>query len=352
MTDGYFKRVEAQTPTQFWINNVTREQAALAIENGAVGCTQNPAYTWKMMQDEKERPYVMSKLDAILAYEPDDNEALIKLQKELVKGVAEIFLPIYEKSGGKDGYVSIQGDPFDESTGNIIRCAKSNTCDLPNLTAKVPVTKDGLAAIRELAFDRVPVNTTEIMAIRQALDVADIYDEVCSKIDKPAHMYYSVITGIFDQYIKGYVEKNSIDISSDVVWHAGLAVAKKVYSLMKARKSGCKFIGGGARGLHHFTEMVGADCIVTINWNGTADKLIEQNSPVVQRFFMPIPYAVEDELLEKVDEFRRAYMINGITPDEYEEYGPVVLFRSSFEDAWKNALAEVKKRRAELTGKG
>lgn len=348
MADGYFKRVEAQTPTQFWINNVTREQAALAIENGAVGCTQNPSYTWKMMQDEKERPYVMAKLDAILAEEPDDNEALIKLQKELVRGVAEIFMPIYEKSGGKDGFVSIQGDPFDESTDNIIRCAKSNTSALPNLTAKVPATKDGLAAIRELALDRVPINATEIMAVRQAMDVADIYDEVCRKIDRPAHVYYSVITGIFDQYIKAYVEKEHIDISPDIVWHAGLAVAKKTYGLMKARRSECRFIGGGARGLHHFTEMVGADCIVTINWNGTADKLIEQDNPVVQRFFMPVPFSVEDELLEKVDEFRRAYMIHGITQDEYEDYGPVVLFRSSFEDAWKKALAEVSKRRAEL----
>ena len=45
----YFKRVQAKTRTQFWINNVTEEEAHLAIENGAVGCTQNPSYGYKML---------------------------------------------------------------------------------------------------------------------------------------------------------------------------------------------------------------------------------------------------------------------------------------------------------------
>lgn len=345
---AYFHRVHRQTPTRFWINNVTRRQAKQAIEAGAVGCTQNPSYVWKMMQDPEERPYVMEKLDAILREEPDDNEALIKLQRELVYAVAEIFMPVYEASKGRDGYVSIQGDPFDESAENIVRCGRFNTAGLPNLTAKVPATEDGLKAIRELAMERVPVNSTEIMALRQAMDVADIYDEVCDSVENPAPVFYSVITGIFDQYLKKYVEDNGIDVSPDSLWQAGLAVAKKAYWMMKERQSNCRFIGGGARGLHHFTEMVGADCIVTINWKGTADKLIEEDPPVVQRFFTPVPHSVEDELLENIDEFRRAYMLKGIEPSEYEDYGPVVLFRSSFESAWKNALAEVKARRAEL----
>ena len=45
-----------------------------------------------------------------------------------------------------------------------------------------------------------------------------------------------------------------------------------------------------------------------------------------------------DELTEKIDVYRKAYYINAIDPSEYEDYGPVVLFRSSFEEAWGNAL--------------
>jgi transaldolase len=290
----------------------------------------------------------MEKLAEILKDEPDDTQALVKLQRTLVEGIAQKFMPMYEASQGQCGYVSIQGDPFDETEESIAKYARFNTANLPNMTAKIPVVPGGIKAIKQLAPERVPINTTEIMTIRQALDIADIYDDVCAKIKDPAPMYYSVITGIFDQYLAKYVADKGIEIPSDYVWQAGLAVAKKTYAAVKERSSKIRFIGGGARGLHHFTEMVGADCVVTINWKGTADKLIEEDPAVVQRFASAIPRTVIDELSEKVDEFRRAYYIHGITEEEYEDYGPVVLFRSSFEEAWRNALAEIKKQRAEM----
>ena len=348
MNKTYFHRLHEQTPTRMWINNVTRKQAVQAIEAGATGCTQNPAYTWKMMQDPEERPYVMSLLDTILRDEPDDNTALIKLQRELVRGVAELFMPIYEKSQGVDGYVSIQGDPFNEKTSAILEYARYNTAPLPNMTAKIPVVEEALPAIRNLIREGVPINCTEIMAVSQALDVGRIYAEVSKEVKTSSPVFYSVITGIYDEYLHGYVKDNKIDISEDVLWQAGMAVAKKTYALIQQNQYKCRFIGGGARGLQHFTEMVGANAIVTINWKGTADKLLELNYPVVERFFMPVPYSVEDELLEKVDDFRRAYMINGLKPEEYEGFGPVVLFRSSFETAWNNALNEVGRRRLEM----
>ena len=257
-------------------------------------------------------------------------------------------MEVYEKSGGQDGYVSIQGDPFNETTDALIHYARYNTAPLPNMTAKIPVIKPAIPAIRTLIKERVPLNCTEIMAARQALDVAELYDEISASIDSPAPLFYSVITGIFDEYLKKYVSEHEIDISSDALWQAGIAVAKKIYWMIKEHNYKCRFIGGGARGLQHFTEMVGADCIVTINWVGTADKLIESNPPVVQRFFMPIPHSVEEELLTKVDEFRRAYLLSAISQEEYEDYGPVVLFRSSFERDWKKALAEIGERRKQI----
>ena len=94
--------------------------------------------------------------------------------------------------------------------------------------------------------------------------------------------------------------------------------------------------------MHHFTEMVGADANITINWQGTADKLIAENPMVVQRFFMPTPDRVVDELCTKLPDFRKAYFVEAIKPSEYEDFGPVVLFRSSFEDAWSKALDKIR----------
>lgn len=344
----YFHRVQEQTKTKFWINNVTRDEAKLAIDAGACGCTQNPAYTWKIMSDPAERVHVHDLLRPILAAEPDDNEALVCLQRELIGEIAKIFQPLYESSNGKAGYVSIQGDPFHEDAATIIRHARFNREAGPNIMAKIPVTVDGLEAIAVLAKERVPINATEVMAIRQAMDVCEVYRSSVKGMANPPPALYSHISGIFDEYLQNFVKANQINISRDALWQAGISVAKKCYHMTRERSYPVGFIGGGARGLHHFTEMIGADANITINWKGTADKLIEQNPPVVQNFLRPTPDSVTDELLEKLEDYRKAYMLNGIEPHEYEHFGPVVLFRSSFEKAWRSALEFVAEYRAEL----
>ncbi len=345
MKKSYFYRVTEQTPTRFWINNVTREEADTAIEAGAVGCTQNPSYVCKMLTHEQEQSYAYGKLDVILAEEPDDEQVQEILQQQLVGEVAKHFLPLYEQSNGRYGYVSVQGNPFREDVDNIVRNARMNREAGPNIMAKVPVTEDGLQAIEILIAEGVPINATEVMGVRQAMDVCDVYDRVTKGMASPPAVYYSHITGIYDEYLQNYVRERNIDISADALWQAGMVIAKKVHRLTKERGSAVGFIGGGARGLHHFTEMVGADCCITINWNGTADRLIGQDGPVIDRFHAPVSESVLDELLEKVGDFARGWMINGLQPHEYEEFGPVVLFRESFENNWSTARGLIAARR-------
>ena len=344
---SYFHRVTEQTQTRFWINNVTEEEAKIAIDAGAVGCTQNPSYVWKIF-NSPEKSNAIKILDSIIKLERDDNEVQIKLQKELVKKISEIFMPLYLESNGKQGFVSIQGDPFNEDLDSLLKYARFNREANKNIMAKIPVTKEGLEAIEILVSERVPINATEVMAVKQALDVCEIYQRVTKGLKNPAPLFFSHITGIYDEYLSKIVEKNKIDISDDILWQAGISIAKKIYWMVKEKRYEVGFIGGGARGLHHFTEMVGADCSVTINWKGTADLLIEQNPPVVQRFLRPTPDSVIDTLIEKVEDYRKGYFVNGLKPEEYESFGPVVLFRKSFEEAWDNMLKFIKNRRNEL----
>lgn len=336
---SYFHRVQEQTATRFWINNVTREEAAWSIEEGAVGCTQNPSYVWKMLTHEKEKQYAGRVLGEIMARKanatPDDIQT--ELQRELVAEIAKAFWPLYESSGGKEGFVSIQGNPFKEDTESIIRFAEFNYNAGKNIMCKIPVTEEGLKAIEYIAAKGIPINATEVMSVRQAVDVCEIYEKATKGMKNKAPIYFSHITGIFDEYLLKIVRERQIEISPDALWQAGMAVAKKIYQIVQDRRYPVGFVGGGARGLHHFTEMVGAQACVTINWKGTADKLLENNPPVVQRFFMPVPDLVVDELSAKLEDFKKAYDMNGIMPKEYEGFGPVVLFRQSFEAAWKNA---------------
>lgn len=343
--NNYFKRVQNLTQTRFWINNVTREEALLAIEAGAIGCTQNPAYTWKMMDHPKEQFYVKELLKDILKIESDDNMALVRLQRELVGNIAKSFLPMFESSNKQNGYISIQGDPFSEDAESIVKFARFHREAGPNIMAKVPATVEGLKVIAVLAKEGVPMNATECMTVRQVLDVCETYVQATKGMKEPAPLYFSLITGIYDEYLHKFVTANNVDINQDALWQAGMCIAKKVDALVKEHRYPCGFIGGGARGLHHFTEMVGADASITINWRGMADKLIELDGSVVCRFLQPTPYSVEDTLVEKLEDFRKAYFIHAIEPEEYEHFGPVVLFRNSFEKGWKNALEFIRSNR-------
>ena len=349
MKEGYFHRVTAQTPTIFWINNPTREEADLAIEQGALGCTNNPSYTWKMISHPTEGEYAKTVLEETLEETDDDNEAIAILQRKLVKPVQEKFLPIYEKMAGEHGYVSIQGDPIREHDPDvIIKEALENRKLGGNICCKIPTTAAGLAAMETLIAEDVPLNATEIMGVSQGISICEMYLQASQKTGKSPKLYLSHIAGIYDDHLRNCAERDTIEISPDLLCQGGLAATRKLHQIMQERNYPGTIVGGGARALYHFTEMVGLDACVTINWQGTADKLLEQNPPVVYRFFNPIPQKVIDELMEKLPDFKKGYLEDGLTVEEYEEFGPVELFRSSFVNAWQSVLDLLKERRAAM----
>ncbi|MGI6778438.1 MAG: transaldolase family protein [Acetivibrionales bacterium] len=340
---GYFKRVAEMTPTRLWINNVTVEQARKGIAAGAVGCTQNPSYVSKML---KADPALCNSLfDKWIEKTDDDTEALIQVQAEMVGMIAKEFLPLYESTQGKLGYVTIQGDPFRENTETIMRQADIARAYGPNIMIKIPVVPDGIKAISSLAGMGIPVCCTEVFALRQAIDICEAFLKATEGKPKPV-AYLAHIAGIYDEYLANYVQANNVDIKRDVLWHAGISIAKKVYEVVKERRYPVEFLSGGARGLHHFTEMVGAEASVTINWAGTGEELEAADPLVVQRFHMPTPFSVVDELLRKLPDYKKGYFADAIMPEEYESFGPVALFRSTFEKGWKQALKAISERRA------
>jgi len=180
----------------------------------------------------------------------------------------------------------------------------------------------------------VPLNATEVFGIKQAVVLFETYQKISQRYGKSPRLFVLHITGIYDDYLQTVVRRDQVEISPDVLWQAGLAVARKLYQIMEERHYPGTFIAGGARGLHHFTEMVGGKVCCTINWEGTADQLIELNPPVVYMLFNPLPQKVTDELMEKLPDFKRGYLEDGLDVDDFEDFGPVRLFRGMFEKSW------------------
>ena len=349
MNKPYFIRVTEQSPTMFWINNPTRKQADMALENGALGCTNNPSYTQKMIDHPDDSEYALKLLDEVIRECDDDWETAEIFQRKMVKPIAEKFMPLFEKSNGQHGYVSIQGDPINEDDADaVIRGARANRVVAPNICCKIPTTTSGLKAMETMVAEDIPINATEIFGVSQFISICETYKQVSEKVGKKPMFYMSHIAGIYDDHLRNYVKENDVQISPDVLHQAGLAVARKVYNMMIERNYPCVFIGGGARGLHHFTEMVGGKVCITINWEGTADKLIEQDPPVVYRIFNPVPQKVIDELMEKLPDFKSGYLDDGLEPEEYEEFGPVNYSGAASSRAGTECMELIKERRAAM----
>ena len=346
MQKGYFHRVNRLSPTRLWINNPTPREAEAAIEAGAISCTTNPTYGSKQLGHPETREETMRLIrEAVFVTEDDDRAADLVTQR-LVRRILERFDPLFAAKPGEKGFVSIQGNPFlDEDPDNIVSEARAYRRLGRNFIAKIPVTEAGLAAIERLVAEDTPIIATEVMGLPQTIAVCESYQRVAEKSGRHPPFYLTHITGIFDEYLNSVAREQGVDIPAEYLWQAGCIVARRQYQLLKERGYPGIMLGGGARDLHHFTEMVGGEVHVTINWQGTANRLIEEDPPVVWRMFTPAPPPVVEELLAKLPDFRRAYLEDGLAVDEFKGFGPVQHFRNSFLKGWcdlREAIAAVR----------
>jgi transaldolase len=225
-----------------------------------------------------------------------------------------------------------------------MRCVLDNRKLGPNYMAKIPVVAGGLEALETCVAENIPICATEVFAISQAIHVCDRYERAAEKTGNRPPFFVTHITGIFDEYLGKVAKRESIKIAPDVLAQAGCTIARKEYQLIKEKGHQTTMLGGGARGTYHFTEMVGGNIHVTINWS-TAQEIIDAGTPVVSRIDEETPQSVIDELCEKFIDFRRAYYEDGLTVDEFAGYGPVQLFRNAFLKGWYLLLAEIPSRR-------
>ena len=338
MSKGYFRRVHEQSPTRFWVNNPTLSQARLALDAGAINATTNPTYTAKMLKSEEMRPYIANLIKAAKAEAGDVNQCAAITQRGAVKLLLPLFEEMNAKAPTRMGFVSLQGDPTrEDDPKNIIDEALSDLELGKNIIAKIPTTRAGLEAMRFLAARTVPIIATEIMSVAQCIAACEAYRQSGGS----NAFFVTCIAGIFDDCLKIQAAEGKLDIEPDVLFQAGCALMRRQYRIMTQENLPGILLGGGARGLHHFTEFVGGACDITINWKGTADELMKLDGAVINRMDTRESEYVTDTLIAKSEVFRKAYLRDGLTVDEFENFPPVRLFRGQFEAGWAELIKEI-----------
>jgi transaldolase len=147
--------------------------------------------------------------------------------------------------------------------------------------------------------------------------------------------------------MQAIVERDGIAIDPAVLKQAGAIVARKQYRLIKQRGYRATMLGGGARGTHHFTDFVGGDMHITMNWSTIRD-LNARETDVVPRIDEEPPARVVEELSEKIPCWRQAYEDDGLAPEEFDDYPPLQRFRRAFVAGCENVHELIDRRRKQL----
>ncbi|GDY11722.1 hypothetical protein LBMAG53_06000 [Planctomycetota bacterium] len=346
--DTYFHRLNRQTATRLWINNPTPAEATWAIAQGAVSCTSNPTYVARMLKED--RVASLACIDQALRESSDDAVVADLVQGRLLQRIMAIFAAEYDREPGRRGFVSVQGDPrFDTDSDHIITEVKRHRQLGRNYLAKIPATAAGLAAIEFCISEDLPCIATEVFSLSQALTVAELHRACSAKYNKRPILYLTHISGIFDDCLMDYAKTNHIDLPADLLRQAGLIVAREQYRQITNRGyEGIVMLGGGARGTHHFTEVVGGTMHVTVNPN-TVEDLVKSNPPVVDRIHASVPASVVAELCRALPDLSIALVPGAQQPAEFEHYAPVKFFLAAFTKGWNALLAEIAARRAART---
>lgn len=161
------------------INRTMLREGTLArylTDLAVTGLTSNPTILGHAMAagsdyDESLRRWLESGVR-------DAEELVYAVALEDITAAADLFRPVYEESGGVDGFVSIEVPPglaydFDRS----IQVARTlqHQADRPNVMVKIPGTPTGLAAMEQLVAEGVAINITLLFSDTHYLRTADAY---------------------------------------------------------------------------------------------------------------------------------------------------------------------------------
>jgi transaldolase len=164
-----------------WMDSLSREMletgqlARLIEEDAVVGVTSNPTIFQKALATGE---WYDDELREHLSGDEAPKEIFLALAVEDIRRACELLRPAWERTGGVDGYVSIEVDPElahdrDASFEEAMRLHE--LVDRPNAYVKIPGTKAGLGAIEDCIAAGRSINVTLIFSLQRHAEVIDAY---------------------------------------------------------------------------------------------------------------------------------------------------------------------------------
>lgn len=164
-----------------WIDFIRRgmirsgELQQLIEQDGVSGVTSNPSIFEKAITESQDYDEAIRTL---IAEGKTADEIYLQLSIEDIQGVAGLLRPIYDRTTGGDGFVSLEVSPglANDTAGTIEEARRLwSLVERPNTMIKVPGTREGLPAIRQLTGEGLNINITLLFGLPRYREVADAY---------------------------------------------------------------------------------------------------------------------------------------------------------------------------------
>src|SRR5215207_1354066 len=342
------RQMTVEFPTEYWNDSCSEEELTYAISHGAVGATSNPTIVHNVLK--KEMHLWEDRIRAHIRENPTWSESEItwKLIEEMSIHGAGLLRPLYEQYKGKRGRLSIQTNPaFYRNAAAITEQAVHFNSLAPNMIVKIPVTKAGIKAIEEATYQGVSINATVSFTVPQAIAVADAVECGLKRRTTEAKSIATmspvctIMVGRTDDWMKVLAKRDEIDIDPSYLDWAGIACMKKAYEIYQQRGYRTRLLSAAYRHLGHWSEFIGGELIVSMpyEWQLQANA---SDIEVRERMSVPVDSQITEAMYEKIPDFRRAYDKDGMSVDEFDDYGATVRTLRGFIGSAHDLMAEVR----------
>ncbi len=220
------------------------------VETGVAGVTSNPTIFQQAITKSDAYSADLERLAPTVESAKSLFETLAIAD---IQAAADILRPVYEAASGHDGFVSLEVSPdlAYETDATIAEARRLHgAVNRPNLMIKVPATKAGLPAIRQLIADGLNINVTLIFSLQRYAEVKEAYlqglDDRRAKgqpVDKAASVasfFVSRVDVNVDARLERQAKENpdNADRYLDLRGKAAVANSKLAYQQFEAKFSG------------------------------------------------------------------------------------------------------------------
>ena len=231
-----------QAGQSIWLDYLHRgilqdgELDRLIAEDGLKGVTSNPTIFQKAIGGG--RAYDAEIKTLLAAKDAEPGELYEQLAVSDIQSAADHFRPTYDRLNGADGFVSLEVSPklADDTAATVAEARRLwRAVNRPNLMIKVPGTKAGTPAIRQLISEGINVNVTLLFGIQAYLDVAEAHTAGLeafraaggdvAKVHGVASFFVSRIDTAIDKAIDARVAANDPESSALKALRGRVAIA-------------------------------------------------------------------------------------------------------------------------------